>query len=56
MDMFNVTNSQFQTGRIQYLQTPAAGVGLAPPLNRDYNRPSSWQTPLYARGSVRFEF
>ncbi|MEG9434623.1 TonB-dependent receptor [Edaphobacter sp. HDX4] len=56
MDMFNVTNSQFQTGRIQYLQTRAAGVGLAPPLNLDYNRPSSFQTPFYARGSVRFEF
>ncbi|MCU1222031.1 MAG: outer rane receptor protein [Edaphobacter sp.] len=55
-DMFNVTNSQFQTGRIQYTQTPAAGVGIPPPLNLDYNRPTSWQTPFYARGSVRFEF
>jgi len=55
-DMFNVTNSQFQTGRVQYLQTSASGVGIAPPLNQDYNRPTSFQTPFYARGSVRFEF
>ena len=27
MDMFNMTNSQFQTGRVQYTQTSAAGVG-----------------------------
>lgn len=56
MDMFNVTNSQFQTGRVQYLQTPNSLVGNAPPPNLDYNRPTSWQTPFYARGSVRFEF
>jgi hypothetical protein len=56
MDMFNVTNSQFQTGRIQYTQTPTAGVGVPPPLNQDYNRPTGFQTPFYARGSVRFEF
>ena len=56
IDMFNVTNSQFQNGRIQYTQTTAAAIGVAPPLNVDYNRPTSWQTPFYARGSVRFEF
>ena len=56
MDMFNVTNSQFQTGRVQYTQTSAAAVGSPPPLNKDYNRPTSFQTPFYARGSVRFEF
>jgi hypothetical protein len=56
MDMFNVTNSQFQTGRVQYTQTPAAGVGVPPPLNADYGRPTSFQGPFYARGSVRFEF
>ncbi len=56
MDMFNVTNSQFQTGRVQYTQTSASAVGVAPPLNLDYNRPTAFQTPFYARGSVRFEF
>jgi hypothetical protein len=56
MDMFNVTNSQFQSGRIQYTQTTASAVGVPPPLNLDYNRPTAFQTPFYARGSVRFEF
>jgi hypothetical protein len=56
MDMFNVTNSQFQTGRVQYTQTAASAVGAPPPLNLDYNRPTGFQTPFYARGSIRFEF
>jgi len=56
MDMFNVTNSQFTTGRVQYTQTTASAVGVPPPLNLDYNRPTSFQTPFYARGSIRFEF
>jgi hypothetical protein len=56
MDMFNVTNSQFQTARVQYLQLASPAVGAVPPLNLDYNRPSSFQGPMYARGSVRFEF
>jgi len=56
MDMFNVTNSQFQLSRIQFTQTPSSAVGVAPPLNPDFNRPTAWQTPFYARGSVRFEF
>ena len=56
MDMFNVTNSQFQSGRIQYTQTTASAVGVPPPLNLDYNRPTAFQTPFYARGSIRFEF
>jgi hypothetical protein len=56
MDMFNVTNSQFQTGRVQYTQQQAAAPAVPPPPNVDYNRPTSWQTPFYARGSVRFEF
>jgi len=56
MDMFNVTNSQFQLGRIQYTQTTSSSVGVAPPLNADYNRPTAFQTPFYARGSVRLEF
>ena len=56
MDMFNVTNSQFQLGRVQYTQTAGDLVGAPPPLNVDYNRPTAFQTPFYARGSVRFEF
>jgi hypothetical protein len=56
MDMFNMTNSQFQLGRVQYSQTTANTVGVAPPLNKDYGRPTGFQTPFYARGSVRFEF
>ncbi len=56
MDTFNVTNSQFQTGRVQELQTSAGAVGAPPPLNVDYGRPTSFQTPFYARGTVRFEF
>jgi len=57
MDMFNVTNSQFETGRNQNTQIAnSGGVGTAPPLNADYNRPTSFQGPFYARGSVRLEF
>ena len=55
-DTFNVTNSQFSTGKVQYLQQPAAAVGVAPAVNLDYGRPSAFQGPFYARGSVRFEF
>ena len=55
-DMFNVANSQFQTGRVQYTQTSAAQVGVAPALNVDYGRPTGFQGPFYARGSVRYEF
>ena len=56
MDMFNVTNSQFATARVQFTQLASPGIGATPPLNLDYNRPSSFQGPFYARGSVRFEF
>jgi hypothetical protein len=58
MDMFNVTNSQFQTGRNQYTQVSGSnfGIGVPIPANVDYNRPTSFQGPFYARGSVRFEF
>jgi len=31
-------------------------VGVAPAVDLDYGRPSSFQGPFYARGSVRFEF
>ena len=57
MDMFNVTNSQFETGRDQFTQLSNPGsIGSAPPLNLDYNRPTSFQGPFYARGTVAFEF
>ena len=56
MDMFNVTNSQFQTARVQFTQLASPAVGAVPALNLDYNRPSAFQGPFYARGSVRFEF
>ena len=56
MDMFNVTNSQFQTARVQFTQLTSPGIGSVPPLNLDYGRPSAFQGPFYARGSVRFEF
>jgi len=59
LDAFNVTNSQFMTGKVQYTQQPASGypvVGAAPPLNADYGRPTSFQGPFYARATIRFEF
>jgi hypothetical protein len=56
MDMFNVTNSQLQTGRVQYTQTEASGVGVPPPLNVDYGRPTSFEAPFYARAVIRVEF
>jgi hypothetical protein len=56
MDMFNVTNSQFQTSRNQYTQLGLSGVGATPSANQDFGRPTAFQTPFYARGSVRFEF
>jgi len=51
MDFFNVTNSQFETSREQYTELPST---FAP--NVDFGRPTSFQGPFYARGSVRFEF
>ncbi len=59
LDTFNVTNSQFITGKVQYTQQPASGypvVGSSPSLDRDYGRPTSFQGPFYARATVRFEF
>lgn len=56
MDMFNVTDSKYELSRGQYTQTPASDVGVAPPLNKDYNRPTAFQAPFNARASVRFEF
>ena len=59
IDAFNVTNSQYITGKVQYTQQPALGppvVGSTPQLNSDYGRPTSFQGPLYARATIRFEF
>ncbi|HEX4284749.1 MAG TPA: carboxypeptidase regulatory-like domain-containing protein [Terracidiphilus sp.] len=59
LDAFNVTNSQYQTGRVQFTQQPALGppvVGSTPNLNKDYGRPTSFQGPFYARATIRFEF
>jgi len=59
IDMFNVTNSQYITGKVQYTQQPASGymvVGSTPQLNADYGRPTNFQGPFYARGTIRFEF
>lgn len=56
MDAFNVTNSQFVTAKSQTSQLTAPFVGATPSLNKDYNRPTSFQGPFYARASVRFEF
>jgi hypothetical protein len=55
-DTFNVTNSQFITSKVQFLQQPASQVGVAPTVNQDFGRPSAFQGPFYARGSIRFEF
>lgn len=55
-DTFNVTNSQFITSKVQFLQQQQGAVGVAPPTNLDFGRPSAFQGPFYARGSVRFEF
>jgi hypothetical protein len=56
MDMFNVTNSQFETSRVQFTQGASPGVGAVPPLDVDYGRPTGFQEPFNARASVRFEF
>ena len=59
LDAFNVTNSQFITGKVQYTQQPASAypvVGATPTLNQDYGRPTSFQGPFYARATMRFEF
>jgi hypothetical protein len=59
LDAFNVTNSQFITGKVQYTQQPALSypvVGAAPTANADYGRPTSFQGPFYARATIRFEF
>jgi hypothetical protein len=55
-DSFNVTNSQFITSKVQFLQQPASAVGVTPTVNQDFGRPSAFQGPFYARGSIRFEF
>ncbi len=56
MDLFNVTNSQYELSRVQFTQAGSPGVGAVPPLDVDYGRPTAFQEPFNARGSVRFEF
>jgi outer membrane receptor protein involved in Fe transport len=56
MDTFNVTNSQFELSRVQFTQLASPAPGATPPLDTDYGRPTAFQGPFYARGSVRFEF
>jgi len=56
MDFFNVTNSQFETSRVQYTQQGAAAPGVAPAPDLDYGKPTQFQAPFYARGSIRIEF
>ena len=59
LDAFNVTNSQYITGKVQYTQQGAGTypvVGATPQLNKDYGRPTSFQGPFYARATIRFEF
>ncbi len=59
IDTFNVTNSQYITGKVQYTQQSALSypvIGSTPTLNKDYGRPTSFQGPFYARATIRFEF
>lgn len=59
LNLFNVTNSQFITSKVQFTQQPASGppvVGSAPKLNVDYGRPTAFQGPFYSQATVRFEF
>lgn len=50
LDTFNVTNSQYQTGKNQNLDTSPGAANL------DFGKPTAFQGPFNARGSVRFEF
>ncbi|MFP5277282.1 MAG: carboxypeptidase regulatory-like domain-containing protein [Acidobacteriota bacterium] len=59
LDAMNVTNSQPISSKVQYTQQPATGypvIGNTPNLNRDYGRPTAFQGPFYARGTIRLEF
>jgi hypothetical protein len=59
LNAFNVTNSQYTLAKVQYTQQPALGppvVGSTPTLNVDYGKPTAFQTPFYAQGTIRFEF
>jgi hypothetical protein len=49
-DGFNVTNSKFQTGKNQNLDT---SLGVS---NSDYGKPTDFQGPFYARASIRLQF
>ena len=49
-DAFNLFNTQTETGKNQNLD-------LAPGTpSVDYGKPTGFQGPFYARGSIRFEF
>jgi len=59
LDAINVTDSQPIAGKVEYTQQPANGVpvvGAAPQINVDYGRPTAFQGPFYARGTIRLEF
>jgi hypothetical protein len=49
-DAFNIFNTQKQTGKNQNLDTAPGSPSV------DYGKPSGFQGPFYARGSIRFEF
>ncbi len=54
-DMFNITNSRFETAKDQ--DTALAFTPLIGPVNNvDYLKPLSFQRAFNARGSIRFEF
>jgi hypothetical protein len=49
-DAFNMFNTQKQTGKNQNLDTAPGSPSV------DYGKPTGFQDPFYARGSIRFEF
>ena len=49
-DAFNLFNTQRQTGKNQNLDTAPGSPSV------DYGKPTGFQGPFYARGSIRFEF
>jgi hypothetical protein len=49
-DAFNIFNTQTETGKNQNLDLSPGQPSV------DYGKPTGFQGPLYARGSIRFEF
>jgi hypothetical protein len=49
-DAFNIFNTQKQTGKNQNLDTAPGSPSV------DYGKPTGFQDPFYARGSIRLEF